>query len=398
MFSQKLAEIIPHIEKIGALPLISISETRDLLEKCISGKHLDTQEVVLLMNGMNKPEIKAFVLEFAVQYKRPHRQEILLLPPLYFTSICENKCLYCDFSSGGARLSHEEFGREFDRLLDLGYRSIELVSSQDPLLFKKSDKYKINEQYFQIDPIAEYFKIARDKLDARGGGMLTSNIPPVDADSFRKLKTAGLNCYLLWLETFNASQYSKLHNPEGPKSDQNFRLDSFDKAAEAEIEHNAGAFLKGLYDWRKEQACLYLFDRHLKARNAKGFSIIGTPRLKGPFARSHIVQPYFVSDEDYELNIALDHILYDGVLWLQTRESPQYNDYLMDKYGAGNILTLDCSTAPGGYSGPPKAKAQFPVHRQNLKKAVAALESKGYHVHFQWDIRTLHDFMRKHPQ
>jgi 2-iminoacetate synthase len=319
------------------------------------------------------------------------------LPPLYISSICENDCLYCDFSSNGVRLSYEEFEKEFDTLLELGYRSIELVSAQDTSLFLHTDSYSLERQAFGVEHVVEYFNIARKKLDRNGGGMLTSNFPPVDWGAFKDMKQSGLDCFLIWLETFNPEQYAKLHSEEGPKINQAFRLDSFEDAIKAGIEHLAGAFLKGLYDWRKEEVVLYLLDRYLRTINGRGFSIVGTPRLKGDFLNSPLVSAYCVSDKDYELNIALDRILYDGILWLQTRESYETNRRLITKYGGGVILTLTSCTAPGGYHKPSRGEAQFPVYKQDMMRSVSELEEIGFQIHFDWNSRSLLEFQRNGP-
>jgi 2-iminoacetate synthase len=398
MFSRKLPTILQQAERVGKMPSVPPKKFQALLEKGMRGRRLDDDELVELINGTLSGENQRLLLDFSANYKRPHHNDILLLPPLYFSSKCENQCLYCDFNNtDGFRLSYEEFLNEFDALLDMGYRSIELVSSQDPDLFihRHGKEASSHEQLYDIHKVAKYFDLGKKRLAEKGGGMLTSNIPPVDGSSLKELKSAGLDCYLLWAETFNPAQYSSLHHLDRPKSDQAFRFDSFEKALEAGIGHVAGAFLKGLYDWRKEEVVLYLFDQFLKRTCGRGLSIIGTPRLKGPFARSNWVKPYQVSDEEYELNVALDRILFDGVLWLQTRETPSLNRRLIARYGGGVILTLDCSTAPGGYKSPSKGKAQFPVYRQNLSLAVRQLESDGYRVVFNWDHRTLSDFQRK---
>jgi 2-iminoacetate synthase len=394
MFSQKLESAIQNVEKIGDLPIIDEEELKDLLEKSIDTKGLEPDEILRLVNGTRSKGNREIVLNFAANYKRPQNENILLLPPLYFASICENECLYCDFAFEGTTLSYEEFADEMDALLAMGYRSIELVSSQDPDLYIHSDSYTIANQTFTIDKVLHYFNIASQKLNEKRGGMLTSNIPPVDLKNFQKLKNAGLDCYLIWLETFNPVQYSRLHKQEGPKANQSFRIDSLETAIEAGIKHIAGAFLKGLYDWRKEEVILYLFDRHIKQKRGRGFSIIGSPRLKGSFLKSHHVEAHAVSDEEYELNIALDRILFDGILWLQTRESFEFNYELIKRYGGGVILTLSSSTAPGGYSKPSKARAQFPVYKQSLNKSVRRLEKLGYEAIFDWDSQTLMKFLR----
>jgi len=358
-----------------------------LLEKASRGLILDAEEMIALLAGTRETRCRRTLLEFARHYRRPHDREILLLPPLYFSSICENRCKYCSFSADGSRLSLEEFEREVDALIGMGYRSIELVSSQDPELYRKHAGFHPNRQRFRIPAVVQYITRLRERIDARGGGMITSNIPPVDVASLRRLRTAGLECFLCWLETMDPAQYRRLHDAEGPKSDQAFRLNAFERAVEAGIPHVAGAFLKGLHDWRREVFLFYRLDAYLKEKFGHGFSIIGTPRLKGAFMKSPLVRDYPVSDSDYELNLALDRILYDGILWQQTRESVMMNRHFIQRYGAGVILTLTCSTAPGGYSAPPRARAQFPVHQQNLAQEVRRFEDLGFRLHFKLEQR-----------
>ena len=396
MFSERLKDIVSASDKVNEENAVGQDEVLSLLEKSVNGGNLDLEEMIALMAGTYREKNRKLILDFSRNYERPHDREILLLPPLYFSSICENNCLYCDFSSNGHRLTLGDFSNEFNSLVGLGYRSIELVSAQDPDMYIHDASYDSdNNQVFHINEVLKYFEIAGRTLSENGGGMLTSNIPPVDVQSLEKLKSGGLDCFLLWLETFNPEKYRKLHYQKGPKANQAFRVDSFENAHMAGIEHFAGAFLKGLHDWRKEEIVLYFLDRYLKEKAGHGFSIIGTPRLKGAFARSDLVRKNIVSDGDYELNIALDRILFDGILWLQTRESFETNRYLINQYGGGVILTLSSSTAPGGYFAPAKARAQFPVFKQDLDASVSVLESNGYMIHFDWNSKVLSSFQRK---
>ncbi len=394
MFSDQLKDAVLRAEHIGQEAPLSPPEFRALLEKSTGGQILEPEEITAVLNGTLDKENQRLVLEYAAHDRRPKDRDILLLPPLYFSSVCENQCLYCDFSSEGVRLSLPGFAEEFAALIDLGYRSIELVSSQDPEIYRKSHDYSDENQSFDLQGVLPYFEESSRRLKQAGGGMLTSNIPPVDRNGFRQLHEAGLDCYLIWLETFDPSQYEKLHYSHGPKNSQTFRLNSVEESIAAGLEHVAGAFLKGLYDWRKEELILYLFDSYLKTKRGRGFSIIGTPRLKGKFTRSKLVKPYSVSDEEYTLNIALDRLLFDGILWLQTRESFLFNLDLIDRFGGGVILTLTSCTAPGGYSKPSDARAQFPVHKQDLEKSVARLQERDLNVQFDWNPDTLATFLR----
>ncbi len=395
MFSRSIAEILPLARQVGARQPLGASQFRDLLHKAWR-TDLDADELVSLLNGTRDLANRNAVLEFASTLRRPHDREVLLLPPLYFSSVCENRCAYCEFSTGnGLRLSLEEFENEFQHLVSLGFRSIELFSSQDPELYLHTHDFALEDQRFVVDLVLPYFDVARKILDRHGRGMLTTNIPPLDVASLARLRDRGLDCFLVWQETFDPDQYERLHWSHGPKSNQAFRLDSMEHALEAGIPHLAGAFLKGLHDWRQEEVFLCLFDRYLKKRNGRGLSIIGTPRVKGRFADAAIIQRHRVSDEDYILNVALDRILFDGILWLQTRESFQFNHELIRRFGGGVILTILSSTAPGGYAAPAKAHSQFPVFKQDLDTSIAVLADLGMRVLLDWDAATLDSFAQR---
>ncbi|MCG6962569.1 MAG: radical SAM protein [Acidobacteria bacterium] len=390
MFSESLPGILERAAVVGTEPPLSRAGTAELADKAAAGESLPQDEIFSLINGLSDPANAEVVLDRARSQRRPNDDQVLLLPPLYFSSICENTCAYCDFSlGGGTRLSTSGFQKEVDALIELGYRSIELVSSQDPDLYVHCEGFDLDDQRFDLKGAARYFQILRSSLGGNGGGMITSNIPPVDTDSFRVLRDAGLNCYLVWLETFDTTQYRRLHSRYGPKGNQAYRVDSFERARAAGIEHVAGAFLKGLAEWRKEEMVLYLFDRYLKDRFGHGFSIIGSPRVKGRFVRSGAIRQFDVSDEEYELNIALDRLLFDGILWLQTRESFDFNRRLINSFGGGVILTLTSSTAPGGYAAPAEVTSQFPVYKQNLDAAVEVLKGDGFDVRFSWNAEHL---------
>lgn len=396
MFSGDIKDLLLIVDAIGKTEPLDSRLFSALLAKS-ARVDLDPEEIVVLLNGTRDKANRQRVIEFAASFRRPHDREVLLLPPLYFSSICENHCAYCEFSSGGGiRLAVDEFELEFEHLVTLGFRSIELVSSQDPELYHHGPGYCLGDQSFDIGHVLPYFDIARRVLNRHGGGMLTTNIPPVDVASLKRLKERGLDCFLVWQETFDPDQYGRLHYAQGPKANQAFRLDSMENALAAGIRHIAGAFLKGLYDWRKEEAVLYLFDRHLKQLNGRGFSIIGTPRIKGRFADSPTIRPFGVSDEDYVLNIALDRVLFNGILWLQTRESFEFNWEIIRTFGAGVILTLLSSTAPGGYATPAGSHPQFPVQKQDLAESVLAMREAGIDVHVGWGCGTLDEIAWRH--
>lgn len=394
MFSDIFEKSVEIAERVGTFAPMPVREFIQLLEKACRYP-LSDDELVVLINATRSEANCEIVLEFASGYRRSHDKELLLLPPLYFSSICENACRYCSFNKSGKRLDLDEFEREFSFLVSLGFRSIELVSSQDPDIYIKTSGYSPEKQTYQTDMVLPYIELASRILKENGGGMLTTNIPSLDPESLENLRKNGLDCFLIWQETFNPGQYKKLHAFDGPKTSQRFRLDSMENSITAGIKHLAGAFLKGLYDWRKEEVLLYIFDQYLKTKKGRGFSIIGSPRVKGYFTESPLISHYSVSDYEYEVNIALDRILFDGILWLQTRESFDFNRKMINRFGGGVILTLLSSTAPGGYAVQTSAGEQFPVFKQDLFDSVALLEEDGFVVRYDWTEADLSAFQRK---
>ena len=81
-------------------------EFLSLLETA-SARALDDDEIVALVGSTRDPGNQKALLQFAGEYRRSHDREVLLLPPLYFSSICENRCRYCSFSRNGERLTLE---------------------------------------------------------------------------------------------------------------------------------------------------------------------------------------------------------------------------------------------------------------------------------------------------
>ncbi|MCX6707008.1 MAG: hypothetical protein NT001_02600, partial [Candidatus Woesearchaeota archaeon] len=206
--------------------MVGIDQVNRLLEKRIEGRSLEENESIALIHASIIDDIAQNIIKTAAMLERPHKNKIFALPPLYVDSICENRCIYCNFREDGDSLSYEEFRTELKALLSKGYRSIELVFGQNPSIFRRKEPFKLRDQQFDISSVIKYFEIAKGEIDSAGGGMLTLNAPPLDKDSYKQLKKNGLDCFLLWAETFNPMQYARLHPGHTPKTEQRYRLES----------------------------------------------------------------------------------------------------------------------------------------------------------------------------
>ncbi|MBP1767841.1 MAG: hypothetical protein H6P98_1956, partial [Candidatus Aminicenantes bacterium] len=94
MFSDLLPDIIRRAESIGRTRPLPEREVRALLEKCLRPEGLSAEELVELLNGTGDAKNQDLIKDFSAHHSRPHDRDILLLPPLYFSSVCENRCKY----------------------------------------------------------------------------------------------------------------------------------------------------------------------------------------------------------------------------------------------------------------------------------------------------------------
>ena len=117
MFSERLERSVSLAERVGQSPPLPAAEFARLLDQA-ARRPLAENELVELINGTRSDANCEIVLDFASAYRRPHDREVLLLPPLYFSSICENACRYCNFRQKGQRLDLNEFEREFSFLVE----------------------------------------------------------------------------------------------------------------------------------------------------------------------------------------------------------------------------------------------------------------------------------------
>lgn len=370
--------------------MVTLKTIKDILKQRLRGEALSIQECCTLVYASILTDVAAMIIEAAMQLALLYNNKVFLLSPLYVSSYCCNDCEYCEFGPNcskklnlpeiekthrGERLSLPEFVNEGIALLDMNYRNIELVFGQDTHFFKPLSK-----QMYDVTKLCEYVKELKKIMVMRnGGGMIVLNAPPLDIEAYKKLSNS-IDMMLLWLETSNILCYRRYHGTKYPKSDYPFRQFSFGNAHDGDIKYTAGGYLAGLSPWRDETLALLYHDRYLKEKYGRnGFKIIGTPRYKG-----NLEIDASVSDDEYLLSIALYRLIFDGIPWIQTRESAELNKKIIDTFGGRFILTKDCSTAVGGYSKKAKGKMQFPVHRYT-DEIFDYLKEKGIQPVYDWD-------------
>ncbi len=345
---------------------VSISDVERVLNiKTIS---LDDLPVLLSDNILSfMDELKKRAREIT---RRRFGNNILLYAPLYLSNECVNDCKYC-----GYRISKKENRKtlilddvisEADRLFDLGFKHILLVSGED-------------RRAVSTDYLAKIISILTQKFPS-----ISIEVGPQSREEYKVLIEAGLDGLTIYQETYDEEMYKRYHE-KGPKRDFFRRLITPEYALEAGIRRLGIGALMGLNDYRYETFLLALHLDYLQRRYWKTFYTVSFPRIRRSAAGFEI--PFPVSDEQLiQVICALRIIFEDTGLVLSTREPPHLRDSLI---GVGiTQMSAGSKTNPGGYSLNLSTENQFDVEDQrDLKTVMETIKSSGYEAVLKdWDI------------
>lgn len=265
--------------------------------------------------------------------------------PLYVSSICKERCAYCNYRAGSTdpalrrvRLSDTELEREVRFLVEeRGLRSVELVYASDPLI--------------SVDDICRHVELTARILARHGHANVGLSAEPASTAGYRRLRDAGLTFSVVWMETYDQARYAALHPGRQTKTDFVWRLESYQRMIEAGLEGIGYGVLSGLGSWRRDWSMLLLHQQWLRRQYGRGPDILGIPRLKPAPGALLQGSPLIPSDSTFRALVALHSTLYPGVLpFVSTRED--FDTCLQIASGGGCLFTFNCSTVPGGYTLP----------------------------------------------
>ncbi len=329
-------------EKIEALSKRGPSteqEVRGVLTRLESARWkegLGLEEAAVLLNTEDKDLLGEIYKKAGEVKERVFGRRAVLFAPLYLSNYCVNGCLYCGFRNSGeatARkaLTPEEAAREARALVAMGFKRVLLVTGEDPR--------------FGIDYIVSCVRAVYEKSGMR---IVHLNAPPVDTESLRTLKEAGVGVFQVFQETYHRPTYKKMH-PFGRKSDFDFRLSVMDRAVAAGFDDLGLGPLLGLYDYRFDCLATIAHSRYLFERYGAHAHTLSIPRLRPAPGSALGAMPFEVSDEEVRKIVAVFRLAVPtaGVV-VSTRESPELRSTLLAT-GASQ-LSAASRTDPGGYA------------------------------------------------
>lgn len=306
------------------------------------------------------------------------RGEVRAIVPLYVTSICRERCLYCNYRAANTglkidriRLTDDQLRSEAEHLIRRGYRTIELVYASDPRM--------------QADVICRHVELVQGLLERAGGGMVGVNAEPFSEQQYRSLRDAGTTFSIVWMETYDRDRYRELHPGTTPKTNFEGRLDSYERALAAGIEVGMGV-LSGLSDWRRDWSMLMQHEAYLRDQYGRGASILGIPRLKPAVGAEVQSTPFIPTEQEFLVALALHNVFAPDVTpFISTREEWELSRRMTA--GGGCLFTFDCSTIPGGYSLGASGN-QFPSQSYDPVAYSALLGEMGLTTRFEWYLTT----------
>ena len=339
-------EFIDHAEVLDTLAEAS-RESRNrervlaILEKAARCKGLSHREAAILLD-CDDPVLEEKLFSLAGEIKhRFYGNRIVLFAPLYLSNWCINGCIYCPYHAKNRtiprkKLSQEEVAEEVRALIRTGHKRLAVEAGEDPI-------------HNPLDYILESIKTI---YSVREGGnsirRVNVNIAATDVESYRKLKNAGIGTYILFQETYNRSQYEKLH-PTGPKSDYAWHTEAMDRAQEGGCDDVGVGVLFGLGGYRYELTALLMHAEHLEARFGVGPHTISMPRICPADDVSLDNFPDALPDAIFRKIVAVLRVAvpYTGMI-ISTRESARMREQLL-ACGVSQI-SGGSRTSVGGYT------------------------------------------------
>ncbi len=343
-----------------------------ILEKAKKRKGLDHRDASVLLACTDGSRIRK-IYDLAEQIKKDfYGNRIVLFAPLYLSNYCVNGCLYCPYHIKNKniprkKLTQEEVAKEVIALQDMGHKRLAIEAGEDPVN---------NPIKYILECIDTIYSIKHKNGAIR---RVNVNIAATTVDDYRKLKDAGIGTYILFQETYNKTEYERLH-PTGPKHDYAWHTEAMDRAMDGGIDDVGIGVLFGLDNYSYEFAGLLMHAEHLEAVHGVGPHTISVPRVK----RADDIDPDdFDNSLDDEMFCRIAACIriavpYTGMI-ISTRETPEVREKII-RLGVSQI-SGGSRTSVGGYCEEerPHDTEQFDVSdNRTLDEVVNWLMRAGY--------------------
>ncbi len=301
------------------------------VERALRQERLRPEDAIVLVSPAAAERLEDLVQRAAAVTEQRFGRTMQLYAPLYLSSECTNRCVYCGFSHDvqmdRCSLELEEAVANARLLHEQGFRQILLVTGEAP-------------KRYGVDRILEVVQAIGPLFDS-----ISIEVFPMSQADYGRMTQAGVDGLVLYQETYDPRRYAPLH-PTGRKADYRWRLEGPDRGGEAGFRSLGLGVLLGLTPWQPDAVALVLHAAWLQRRHWRSRIAVSFPRLvhsERGFAATHSV-----SDRELIHAMAAVRILLpDAELVLSTREPAELRDRLLGSFVTR--MSAGSRTSPGGY-------------------------------------------------
>lgn len=197
----------------------------EILSRISENAELDRDEIKYLLEIEDETEYKALLQAADIIRRECVGQHIELRAAIEFSNYCSKNCNYCgvrrDKKMTRYRMSEEDILGEVDLLNRIGIKTVILQSGED--------------SYYTAEKIIKIVK----KIKGKYGMQITLSIGERNNNEFALFREAGVNNYLLKIETANRELFQQLH----PDDDFDLRVAQSRQIKDAGIRLGSGGMV-----------------------------------------------------------------------------------------------------------------------------------------------------------
>lgn len=174
------------------------SKSIKLIDKLRKEKQLTKEEYLYLIQ--NRRKSKDYLFKNSLEIKESiYGKDIYIRGLIEFTNYCKNDCLYCGIRRSNKNLERYRLNKEqilncVEMGYNLGFRTFVLQGGED--------------NYYTDEIMVDIIKKIKEKYSDCA---ITLSLGERSYESYKKMRQAGADRYLLRHETANKKHYEKLH-------------------------------------------------------------------------------------------------------------------------------------------------------------------------------------------
>ncbi len=317
------------------------------------------EDLLVLLSPAAAERRDELVARASAVTERRFGRTMQLYAPLYLSSECTNKCVYCGFShdveTPRRTLELDEAVANAQLLHDQGFRQILLVTGEAP-------------KRYGVEDIERVVRAIGHLFDS-----ISIEVFPMSRDDYGRMAAAGVDGLVLYQETYDPERYAQLH-PAGRKANYRWRLDGPDRGGDAGFRSIGLGVLLGLAPWRADAVVMIQHAAWLQRRHWRSRIAISFPRMvhsERGYAPTHTVS----DAELIQAMAAVRIVMPDAELVLSTREPAALRDQLIGSFVTR--MSAGSRTSPGGYLAEGLGEQFEAVDDRSPAEIARELEARG---------------------